>query len=566
MGVKRAVDMVLDVALRRSKKQVFTYGPIIHNPQTIELLKKRGVVPARSIDDINNGIVIIRAHGISPEEREKLESKNIEIFDATCPRVSKVQSIIREHALSGYKIIIVGDREHPEVTALLGYSDNQGMVIRNKEAIDTIPLYEKICVVAQTTQNLEEYREIVKTIQEKFAVVKVFDTICRSTEKRQAEIRELAGAMDGIIIVGGKNSANTKRLAVISQKEGTPTFHIETVDELKNMDLDKYGKIGISAGASTPNWITDGVVEYLLHYKNGKRLNWLRSLYALWIFMVRTDIYSAIGAGCLSLVGMLFQKMEISVINIMIASTYVYAMHTINRLQDKNFGRIVGSFREATYVRHKSTYMTVAVLSLVISVALSFVQGTAPFILLLFMSFFGVLYNIRIFPSRRGSRSLMDIPGSKNVFTATAWALASVLIPRFAVSIEITASALVAFLFIFNIVFVKSALSDMIDIQSDRLVERETIPVVIGEQNTRKLLQGVSIFTGIVLILAILAGYVSALSLIILLSIFYMWICLKFYGRKIRFSSIVFEGLLGTNNIIVGFCAVVWFVIERHLT
>ncbi len=122
-----------------------------------------------------------------------------------------------------------------------------------------------------------------------------------------------------------------------------------------------------------------------------------------------------------------------------------------------------------------------------------------------------------------------------------------------------------AFLFIFNIVFVKSALSDMIDIQSDRLVGRETIPVVVGEQNTRKLLQGTSIFTGIVLILAVPAGYASSLSLVTLISIFYIWICLKFYDRKARFSNIILEGLLGTNNIIAGFCAFVWFIVERHV-
>lgn len=565
MGVKRAVDTVLDVTRHRGKKQVYTYGPIIHNPQTVELLKKRGVLPVDKLDEIEEGIVVVRAHGISPEEREQLEKKSVEIFDATCPRVARVQSIIRKHALSGYKIIIVGEREHPEVIALMGYSSDQGTVIRNREAVDKLPPYEKVCVVAQTTQNLEEYDEITDTIRKKFPFVEVFDTICRSTGKRQAEIRELAVEMDGIIIVGGRNSANTKRLTAISQKQGTPTFHIETADELRSIDLSKHEKIGVSAGASTPNWITDGVVDYLLHYKDGKKARKLRGLYNLWIFMVRTDIYSAIGAGCLSLVGMLFQGIGISIINIMIASTYVYAMHTINRLQDRNFGRIKGSFREETYIRHKDIYMTFAILSLIMALALSFVQGTVPFMMLLLMSLFGILYNIKIFPSRWRLKRLVDIPGSKNVFTATAWALATVLIPRFAIGLEITAGTIVAFLFIFNIVFVKSALSDMIDIQSDRLVGRETIPVVVGEQNTRKLLQGTSIFTGIVLVLSVSAGYASSLSLVILISIFYIWICLKFYDRKARFSNIVLEGLLGTNNIIAGFSAIVWFVVERHI-
>ncbi len=565
MGVRRAVDMVLDVALHRGKEKVYTYGPIIHNPQTVELLKKRGVQPLDTVDEINEGIVVIRAHGISPSEKEALERKNIKICDATCPRVARVQSIIRKHVSSGYNIVIVGDWEHPEVRGLMGYAGDHGTVVRNKETVDRLPLYEKVCVVAQTTQNQEEYQDIASAIRGKYPIVEVFNTICHSTGKRQTEIRELAAEMDGMVIVGGKNSANTQRLAEISRKQETPTYHIETVDELTSIDLSRHDKVGVSAGASTPNWIIDGVVDYLLHYKDGKKARRLRGLYKLWIFGVRTDIYSAIGAGCLSLVGMLLQGIGLSIINIMIAATYVYAMHTINRLQDGNFGRIRGSFREATYIRHKGVYMAIAVLALIMALALALVKGTVPFLLLLLMSFLGILYNITIFPPRWGLKRLVDIPGSKNVFTATAWGLVTVLIPQFAIGLEITTGTIVAFLFIFNIVFVKSALSDMIDIQSDRLVGRETIPVVIGEEHTLKLLQGISILTGVVLIAAVPAGYAPSLSLVILVSIFYIWICFRFYDRKTRFSNIVLEGLLGTNNIIAGVSALIWFIVERHI-
>lgn len=565
MGVKRAVDTVLDVTRHRGKDRVFTYGPIIHNPQTVELLERRGVSPTDTIDAIDRGIVVIRAHGITPAEKDQLSKKNLTVCDATCPRVSSVQSIIEKHVSSGYIVIIAGDSEHPEVRGLMGYASGQGVVVRNREAVDGLPPYEKVCVVAQTTQNLREYRDITDAIREKYPTVKVFDTICRSTEKRQNEVRKLALEMDAIIIVGGKNSANTQRLAAISREQDTPTYHIETAEELSDIDLSQFDRVGISAGASTPNWIIDGVVDYLLNYKDGKRARKLRALYKLWILGVRTDIYSAIGAGCLSLVGMLFQDIGVSTVNIMIAATYVYAMHTINRLQDRNLGRIKGSFRESTYIRHKGTYRSLAVLALVIALVLAFLKGTVPFVLLMLMSLLGILYNITIFPARWGFKRLVDIPGSKNVFTAAAWGLVTVLIPQFAIRLEITTGTVVAFLFIFNIVFVKSALSDMLDIQSDRLVGRETIPVVIGEAYTRKLLQGISILTGIILVMAVVAGYSSWLSLVVLASIFYIWICLGFYDRKTRFSNIVLEGLLGTNNLIAGAAALIWFIAERYV-
>ena len=565
MGVKRAVDTVLDVARHRGRNRVFTYGPIIHNPQTVELLQRRGVSPADTMQDIDGGIVVIRAHGITPEEKEALSNKDVTLCDATCPRVSSVQSIIRKHASSGYTVIIAGDSEHPEVKGLMGYAAGRGVVVRNSEAVDELPPYDKVCVVAQTTQNLQEYQNITEAIHEKYADATVFDTICRSTEKRQNEVRELARDMDAMIIVGGRNSANTQRLAAISQAQDTPTYHVETAEELKAIDLSRYDRVGISAGASTPNWIIDGVVDYLLNYRDGKGTRRLPGLYALWILGVRTDLYSAIGAGCLSLVGMLFQDIGISLIDVMIAATSVYALHTINRLQDRNLGRITGSFRESTYIRHRGAYQTIALLALVVALALAAVKGALPLVLLMLMSLFGALYNITIFPARWGCKRLADIPGSKNLFTAAAWGLVTVLIPQSAVSLEVTMGTVMAFLFVFNIVFVKSALSDMLDIQSDRLVGRETIPVVMGEKPTRKLLQVISILTGVIMITAAVTGYAPWLSLALLASIFYIWICLGFYDRKTQFSNIVLEGLLGTNYLIAGVGALIWLIAARYM-
>ncbi|MBN2177972.1 MAG: 4-hydroxy-3-methylbut-2-enyl diphosphate reductase [Deltaproteobacteria bacterium] len=565
MGVKRAVDIVLDIAQSKGDEKVYTYGPLIHNPQTVELLKGRGIVPIFDIDEVDEGTIVVRAHGISPQEREKINKKGLKIFDATCPRVARVQSIIKKHASLGYTIIIAGDREHPEVAGLLGYSYGNGVAVGTKDEVDELPLFDKVCVVAQTTQNTDQYEKIVEKIREKYSQVVVFNTICDSTEKRQEEISDLSREMDGIIIVGGKNSANTKRLAMTARQFGTPTFHVETADELREIDLNGYEKIGVSAGASTPNWITDGVIDHLTHYQDEQDHKKLKFLYSLWIFLVRTDIYTAIGAGFLSFASMLLQGLRPSAFNILIAATYVYAMHIINRVQFSNSARVAGSFRGKSYDRHKKTYLAIAVLCLVVSIMLSSFTGAAPFVLLLSISCLGLLYNINIFPSGWGPGKLGDLPGSKEIFTATAWAAVIAVLPQIGIGLTITPDMAVTFLVVFTIVFSKTALSDMMDIQSDRLVGRETIPVIIGEEGTGRLLRIISLLTGAILLALTLAGYSSFMNLALLASLFYIWICLELCVRKARFYSIVLEGLLETNYIIAGLCVSLWYCISAYV-
>jgi len=558
MGVKRAVDMVLALTRDREGMKVYTYGPLIHNPQTVALLRERGVVPVENIDSIQDGIIVIRAHGISPRERERIKEKGLEIVDATCPRVASVQAIIKKHASRGHAVVIVGDREHPEVVSLLGYASGKGVVINDPKDVAALPRSGKMCVVAQTTQDSAKYKEITGEIKRAFPEALIFDTICDSTERRQAEIKKMASELDGMIIVGGKDSANTRRLAEISRECGARTLHVETAEELDGIDLNWRGSIGVSAGASTPNWITEGVIDFLIHERKGEMPGGLRGLYDLWISLVRTDISSAIGAGFLSLVSMLLQRLPVNVSHLMIASLCVYAIHTINRLQGRSFGRIKGSFREKSYLRHKRIYMTAAVASITLALALSFIAGPAPFILVGAVALFGVLYTVNVWGKR-----LEDLPGSKNFFTAVAWASVTAVIPQISVSLDITCGMIVAFVFVFTLVFSKSVLSDTLDIQSDRLIGRETIPIVMGEGPARLLLQGMTVFTGAVLIAAFPFGWVPSVSLVLLLPLFYIWICQGLCDKKSRFSRMALEGLLGLNYIIAGAGACLWLVATK---
>jgi len=562
MGVKRAVDMVLDLAQHKGKETIYTYGPLIHNPQTIELLKKRGVTPIRDIEDIDAGeagsILIIRAHGISPQERKKIKEKGIRIIDATCPRVAHVQAIIKKHAALDYTILIIGDSDHPEVNGLLGYAYGNGIVVGSLEEVDALPPMEKICVVAQTTQSTEDFADIVDRIKEKFPQMVVFDTICDSTEKRQQDVKRLAVEMDAVFIVGGRNSANTKRLATISELQGKPTFHIETADELKNIPMDRYEKIGVSAGASTPNWIIERVVDSITRRQSTGRGN-IRTLFKMWVFSIQTDIYSAIGAGCLSYACMLLQRLDVNPRHIFTTSLYVYAMHTLNRLIDRKTSTIIGSFREELYRRHEKVYLFTALICVLMALMTAFLTGVNAFILLFLISILGILYNTRLLPQTWRFQRLKDLPGSKNISMATAWAVVAAVLPQIEIDVSITPGMVVAFLFTFGLVFLRSAMSDVLDIQNDKFIGRETIPVLIGKERTQILLMGILVLLSILLVVSGTFGWTSSLSFALLACGFFIWIYFMLYGRRSAFSGVVQEGILETTYILAGLCSLVWF-------
>jgi 4-hydroxy-3-methylbut-2-enyl diphosphate reductase len=565
MGVKRAVDIVLDIAQKSRNRKIYTYGPLIHNPQTVDLLRRRGIVPIARIDEIDpadNAILIIRAHGISPEERERIRARGVTIIDATCPKVAHVQAIIKKHAAHNYTTVIVGDREHPEVDGLLGYAGSQGIVLSEEGEVADLPAGRQLCVVAQTTQNMDEYDRIIAAIRSRFPESIIFNTICDSTEQRQSEVKDLASQADSMVIIGGKNSANTRRLADLSKQEGKPTFHVETVEELRTKPLTAYGNIGVSAGASTPNWIINRVVDTLMEMQ-GKRTGRFGPLARLWTLSVRIELYSALGAGCLAYTGMLLQGITPLLPAIVAMILYVFAMHTLNRFIDRKIYSTIGSFRAETYRAHEKRFIGAAVLCLLGALVLAATLGVAPFILLLLISVLGILYNIPILPFRGSLRRLRDLPGSKNVSIALAWAAVGALLPGLSATTGFTPAAGLAFLFIFAVVFIRSSMSDLLDIQSDQLIGRETIPVVIGETRTRQLLTGMTLLLGGVLILAFLSGQASSLALVQLACLFYILLCFKLYDRRSGLSGVVLEGLLETMYIITGAASFLWTLAAR---
>ena len=261
MGVKRAMKLAIETAQKTDSK-VYTCGPLIHNPQAIEYLKEQGVETSLDWQNIPNGTLIIRAHGMPLTNIKEIEAKGLNIVDATCPHVKTSQKQIQKYSDLGYFIYIIGDQSHPEILSLQSFAKNFG-VISNLEAAKEVSHKDKIMVISQTTFNADEYKEISDVLKEKADEAIICNSICQATSLRQNEIKELAAKADAVVIVGGKSSANTKRLAQIASEICSNTKHIETEEELNIKDYENCQTIAVSAGASTPDFITNRVIEFL---------------------------------------------------------------------------------------------------------------------------------------------------------------------------------------------------------------------------------------------------------------------------------------------------------------
>ncbi|MDP3013004.1 MAG: 4-hydroxy-3-methylbut-2-enyl diphosphate reductase [Candidatus Subteraquimicrobiales bacterium] len=261
-GVERALKLTQD-ALKNLPKPVQTLGPIIHNPQVVKSLKQQGVFPVNDLSEVKSGTIVIRSHGVEPKVIEEALDRGFEVVDATCPFVKSAQQRANQLLNENYSIIIVGEHDHPEVKSILAYTGGKGVVIEDVKDLGKTKRFKRVGVVVQTTQSKELLKEIVSNLASEVSELKVFNTVCDATAKRQASAKKLAGEVDLMLVVGGKNSANTTRLTQICAQTNPKTYHIEIAEEIDPDWFSKDMVVGVTAGASTPRWILDEVFKRL---------------------------------------------------------------------------------------------------------------------------------------------------------------------------------------------------------------------------------------------------------------------------------------------------------------
>jgi len=564
MGVRRAVEMVLDIQRYVPPLPIVTYGPLIHNPQTLQLLESRGIKQVDIIDEIEGGTVIIRAHGISPHERLALEHKAQRIVDATCPRVARVQAIIRKHASRGDFCVIVGDEDHPEVRGLVGHGSAGALAVPSADAEvlpETIPMDTGICVVAQTTQEIETFNLVVDMLKTRYANLHVYNTICDSTRKRQQEVSQLARNVDMVVVVGGKGSGNTRRLVKVAQAQGVEALHVEDDDELVASAFHAADTVGVTAGASTPNWQILGVIDRIKEIGLGRKSGILAILHRVADTAVMTYLWAALGGGSLTAACMVLQGRHAAILPMAVTMLFVFSMHLLNRIQDKS-----GAVRfntpkiAAFYARHHYLLMSAAALSSAAAVCLSYRMGMWAFVLLVFMVIAGGLYTASVVPASRFPtlkwRSLKDFPGSKTALVAAGWAMSAAVLPIIDShgSLFVPGVA-VSFIMASGLVFWRTALSDLLDIQGDRIVGRETIPILLGVQRTSRLLLGLLGFLTLLLGVSAVMGWITVFGAWLILNTSIFFIFFLMYKKGPPVDRLSFEAMVDGNFVLAGFLA-----------
>ena len=262
-GVKRAVEQVYE-QIEKADRQVYTFGPIIHNEQVVDDLAQKGVRvidTEEELEAVRDAIVIIRSHGVGKHIYDLLERNGVTVVDATCPFVKKIHRIVQEQQAAGRRVLIVGNPEHPEVQGIRGWGNEGTLVVETADQIENLPVStkDKLCIVAQTTFNYNKFQDLVEKFEKKGYDILVLNTICNATQERQVEAKRIASEVDAMIVIGGRNSSNTQKLYEICRKECKNTYFIQTLGDFNPECVNSVRSVGITAGASTPNQIIEEV-------------------------------------------------------------------------------------------------------------------------------------------------------------------------------------------------------------------------------------------------------------------------------------------------------------------
>lgn len=494
-GVRRAMDAVLEASARK-KSRVQTLGPLIHNPQALDLLARRGVAVAEDPGQLQCGTVLIRAHGIPIQELRGLKVRQakgeLDIINATCPEVAKVHAKIKKWSPKGYFTVILGTHGHAESTAHQSYAQSGSAIVSSMieaEALTDEQL-RKVLVVAQTTFTTSAFYDITDYIRGRSSECIIEHTICKDTWTRQNEAREIAEKVDVVIIVGGRNSANTRHLAELADKAGKPCQFVETASELDLESFQDDTEVGVLAGASTPTWLVEEVVDKLEELGRGPR-RWTRFLSAAF----STPLLLALGGafmtwGVHNWMGS-FLQWQYS----LITGTYILAMYLLSPYLDPVGLGSKGPARARFLERNESILIGTASASLAAALITAATLGFRVLIVVFVASMLGLLYR-RPLKVGRISFSLQSIPGSKDLLVPAALAVVAVAPPLWHQGRSWDARAWGAVLLVAALSFARTVTHGIRDMQNDQIMGRETLPILFGRRIAKILLM---LFLGLAL-------------------------------------------------------------------
>lgn len=491
MGVKRAVDMAFE-HVRKAKGPVYTFGPLIHNPQVLDLLKARGVGMLEDIPARGSGTVIIRAHGIPPQQRKALIDAGFDLIDATCPKVTKVQKIIEKHYKDGDAVIILGEKDHPEITGLNGFADNRAYIAADMEELKALPVFDKAVIVAQTTLNQELLETARAWVTSAHPHYKIINTICNSTERRQKELRDLRENVDGFVIVGGRDSGNTRRLAEIARETGCPTLHVESAEELTPASCAAFAnadRVVLSAGASSPNW-TIQAVNHTLQVMSLKRLSWR------WLLARLTPLlylaHTPLALAALTYICQHFYGAGFNLLLPVTAFCFGWSMHITSKISGTKAAGFHAPLLSSVYARHKRVLTVSGVIAAILTLALGFYISLPAGIFIAILFALRFLYDFwplaRRFPGQYNY--FIDMPYTKALVVFFSWGAIAGALPGRGLPVAVVFAVSV---WAGLLAFARVMCQDLFAMQTDRICGQTTFVLLLGVKTGL-------LFTGILLV------------------------------------------------------------------
>lgn len=555
-GVERALDIVLDTA-NESDGPVFTHGPLIHNPQTVDLLEKKNITaydPSGAPAD--NGLLVIRAHGISPQVRNTLRKSGAGIRDATCPLVAKVHGIIRKHSRLGSHTIIIGEEGHPEVEGHMGYSEAGHTLVTCADDLEKIPKdVEDVIVVAQTTINMGDWSEVVETLHSRYPRAQMFNTICDATEVRQDDVREIAPDVDLMIIVGGRNSGNTARLAEVAKEEGVTSLLIEIEEEIDPEFVRKFKSIGVTAGASTPDWMIRRVVNRIESIPDPvPRL--ADKIFQGIKVLSRSNVLLLLAASMASIATLTLGGYPVDAGLVAVTALYLFSMHTMNRCMSFEADRFNEPNRAHFYEKYRGRLLAASGVAGGLSLALGLAWGPSVIAGLAAGIALGVFYSLRLEPRTLKGGRVMKFPASKSLVVIGGWTVSLAVIPVLAYSELAGAGWIIGLVFAFGMALLRFGIIELRDIQGDRIVGKRTLPIAFGKSQTEDLLWVVCAALGVMLVAGVVNGWVGqGIGLAMLAPVALAGLGIWLYQRKIIGHSGLTEAIVDMQFICAGLLA-----------
>ena len=504
-GVRRAVDMVL-AELKKGNDPYAVYGELVHNPQVLRALAERGVSICETPENMNGGTLFLRTHGTTLERRKQLKPLPLKIRDLTCPRVGSALAVARKKSREGYDVIILGDSQHQEVRSILSYGGDRARVISGPDEIAALSGISRPFLMSQTTQNTETFEKTKNVLQDKYPDLEYAFTICDSTSLRQDELRKMCDKVDCVVVVGGRNSANTARLVEIAREEGLPSYHIETHEELDADELRKYENVLLTAGSSTPSWSIRKVREKLLEIQGGTlRAGKAWKLLQSMIFgnvhvLPLTFILGAAGACILNSSNWLLPALA--------ASFFLYGVHTVTSVLESGYSHPSRLRRQEFLISHRRFLNVSAMFAFAGSLTLSlFLNPLWPAVLGVMLALF-LLYTIPLIRKVYPFRGLRSLPGSRDLMFAGAWSFLLAFLPGYiSAGAAITPGIVIWAAVLFFLFLSRCLLADLVDLQGDALMGMDTIPIHAGRSLSVRLFWLCFSLASVLLAAGIASGY-----------------------------------------------------------